>query len=214
LSKGINREVKEYAGEVAALVPYYDEEGGNSTRIYTLSGEVVEDRRSPRWILKMIARYFGADLEALREGYGEYLGCYHGVPLPLSEGIVLAPLRMRRIVGENDGASGYVNALLVRRVEPYGKSCIKENEKQCCVVLEGEIQLPCLLKRGTVEKKIRSGILAYERYRSLRWNHYTPVAAGTVNTVREGSIRFREGGSNPPPEWMEAMAVLWRFIKG
>ena len=219
-------------------MPYYNVGGGNATRIYTRSGQVLEDDRSPRWVLKVLARHFGADLEALRTVYGRYLGCTYGVPVPLTEGLVLVPLRMRRVIGENDGANGYVNIMGVKGVKPL---TLNNEGQRSCVVLEGDIKLPCLLKHTTADKKIRLGKLAYERYLNLHgkrnrglggagWSTgssrgavSTGIASGASPsgaaesarpagpaTVREEEAAF---GPTQPEELLQALNVLVRFIK-
>ena len=95
--------------ELAALVPCYDENGGNATLIYSAGGAVEADRRSVKANLRRLARFYQVDLEAARRRYGQYLGRAQGVPLPFSLSLVLVPVKMRVPVGKNDGADGYVN---------------------------------------------------------------------------------------------------------
>ncbi|NLA26123.1 MAG: hypothetical protein GX878_01875, partial [Firmicutes bacterium] len=88
---------------LAALVPVYDEEGGNGTLIITEKGDVFQDKRTIKWNLRRLARHFSVDLEAVRRNQGEYFHYRQGLPLPLSPALVLVPVKTRRAVGKNDG---------------------------------------------------------------------------------------------------------------
>lgn len=182
-----------YRDKIAALVPFYDDDGGSSTRLHTRDGDIITDRRTVRWILKKLARELAIDLEALRKIYGEYLSLSQGVPLPFSENMVMVPLKLRRVIGENDGAGGYVNVCAVEGVE---ESAEDDNYKSL-VHLKGGGKVFCLFTRRTVDRRLRLGRLARERY--------------LYNSSRSRNSFFaREDGgeSEVPPELLMAMGKL------
>ncbi len=145
---------------LAALIPCYDRQGGNSTLIYTTGGEIISDRRTVKWNLRRLARLYSADLQAIRQNYGRYLGCRQGVPLPFSPNLVLVSLKIRLPVGKNDGCYGYINVPAVKTVCP-DADC----PKRCLISLVGEHTLSCLYTCPTVRKKIRLGGIALDYYR-------------------------------------------------
>ncbi len=183
---------------IAALVPFYDEGGGNATRIYTVSGEVIEDSRTLRWVIKKIARVFAADLEALRHNYGSYLSLSQGVPLPFSDKLVMVPLKLRRVISENDGAGGYINMCAVEKVEDY----IDDEIYKSRIHLTGDRVIPCIFARKTVERRLRSGEHARERY--LYNNQRGCYASGSL-------VKENGGIEEIPAELLMAMGKL--FLK-
>ena len=121
---------------LAAMVPFYDESGGNCTRLLYTNGNILEDKRSIKWMIGRAARHHGTELYAMRESYGKYLGCYYGVPLPFTSTLVLVPVQSRLIYGTNDGACGYVNARAIINIE---KITPEEAEKAPETMAEGQV---------------------------------------------------------------------------
>jgi len=191
----------ETAGEqVAALVPYYDENGGNATKVFTTSGEIFPDPRSVRWILKRMARVYAVDLEALRERYKNYLGIKQGVPLPLSANVVLVPQKLRRVIVESDGAGGFVNVCAVEGVDDYTD---EEGKFKSTIYLTGGCSLPCVFTRGTVEQRIQKGHITRERYL-----YYTAMPSISSASI----VRETESGVEIPPEIFSALGeLIWRL---
>ena len=201
-----------YRDTIAALVPFYDDGGGNATRIYTVSGEVMDDRRTMRWAIRKVARVFAADLEVLRKNYGNYLSLSQGVPLPFSDKLVLVPLKLRRVIGENDGAVGYVNVLAAEKVEDHpdpDKDKEKDNEKdnekdkfKSIIHLTGNQAIPCFFTRKTAERRLRTGWFARERLlysNNLQLDKSLSCGSGMVK---------ENGGGEVSPELLIAMGKL------
>ncbi len=109
--------LEDYTDVLAALEPYYGSDGGNNTRIYTVTGEVLHEERTVRWLIKKLGKMHAVDLEALRSTCGQHLAMAQRVPLPISPEVVLVPMTMRRTIADADGASGYVNLGAVEKVE-------------------------------------------------------------------------------------------------
>lgn len=147
---------------LAALVPYYNHDGGNATLIFTCSGDIIEDRRTVKWNLRRLARLFSVDLEAARRNQGEYLHYSQGLPLPLSLNLVLVPLKTRKAVGKNDGCHCYLNpSAVVDLLEAKEQGNVRS-----IIVLPGEHRIPCHYTLKTVRKRLRDGAIALERHRA------------------------------------------------
>lgn len=146
---------------LTALVPYYNQDGGNATLIFTDRGEIFEDRRTVKWNLRRLARLFCVDLEAARRNQGEYLHYRQGLPLPLSPALVLVPLKTRKGVGKNDGCHSYLNPSAVVRL-----AAADEENVRSIIVLPGELRLPCLYTLKTIRKRLRDGAIALEKHRA------------------------------------------------
>lgn len=155
--------MKKVKDRLAALVPYYDCQGGNATQIYTTDGEVIPDRRTVKWNLRRLARLYSVDLQAIRSNYGSYLGCRQGVPLALSADLVLIPLKTRTPVGINDGCYGYLNGVAIEKAGP-----ASDSPGRCALTLAGGHRLVCHYSCRTVHDKIRLGQIARDYYRRER----------------------------------------------
>lgn len=151
---------------IIALEPCYGPKGGNTTRIYTRQGEVIEDNRRLKTILNRFLKYYGYDLVELRKNYKNYLGCGQCVPLPVSHYLVLVPLKMRQPLVENDGASGYVSVADVLKICEED-SLDTDQRIKCRIHLNGGLSMPCCFTRQVIEKRLNQGRLALDRYRLL-----------------------------------------------
>ena len=152
------REVESYIEELAMLIPVYVPDGGDMTKVVLRTGETWHDPRPVPAVLKGIARYFGVDLTALRERYGEILGKRLNVPLPLSPHLVLAPLKMRQPCVPKDGTTGYVAARYVERVMPHG-------EGTGCRILCGAVQAECLQSAEFARQQLRHARIVQAFYK-------------------------------------------------
>ncbi len=101
-------------GLVALLPEYREKEGG--TQIFTLQG-AYQDSRSLPWLAEVLSRFYWLDLAAVRRHTGRMLELRHHIPLPLAEGLVLLPIKVRQAAVLGEHTAGYVNLLHVERVE-------------------------------------------------------------------------------------------------
>ncbi len=152
--------MEQWKDNLAALVPQYDQSGGNATLIYTMEGEVGGDRRTVKWNLRRLARLYCVDLEATRCRFGSYLECRQGVPLPISTVLVLVPLKVRRPVGKNDGCYGYFNPAAVEDV-----AAGRAGNAGSVIVLKGGYRVDCHYAPRTVSKRLKSGEFVLDRFR-------------------------------------------------
>ena len=154
--------MERWKDSLSALVPYYNQDGGNATLIFTGSGDIIEDRRTVKWNLRRLARLFSVDLEAARRNQGEFLHYSQGLPLPLSPNLVLVPLKTRQAGGKNDGGHSYLNpSAVVELREAKGEENVRS-----IIVLPGEHRIPCHYTLKTVRKRLRDGVIALERHRA------------------------------------------------
>ncbi len=153
--------------ELAALEPCYGRRGGNAVRVYTRDGGSFEMEKRTCSLLKNICAFFNADLTSLRKNYGAYLGCRQYIPLPLSPGLVLVPVKMRRPGYGNDGATGFVNLFDVEKtLKPGPKEGLEE---ACCLLhLKGGHVLPSLFSLENTERRLNTARVAYDRFLSLQ----------------------------------------------
>ena len=134
---------------IVALEPCYGSEGGNTTRIYTRQGEVLEDSRRLKTILLRLLKFYGYDLVELRKNYKNYLCCGQCVPLPVSYNFALVPLKMRQPLVENDGASGYVSVTDIVKISKE-ESYNSDQQIKCRIHLNGGLSVPCCFTRQVI----------------------------------------------------------------
>ncbi|MEW5922295.1 MAG: hypothetical protein AB1796_15410 [Bacillota bacterium] len=109
--------VQRYLEEgLVALLPACGVEPGG-THVLTLGG-TYHDPRSLSWLVELLARFYSLDLAAVRRHSGRLLGLRHHIPLPLANGLVLLPVKVRQATALEEGTAGYVNLLQVKDVAP------------------------------------------------------------------------------------------------
>ena len=124
---------------ILALVP------GEGTRVYTRKGE-YGDKRGLDWLVGRLGKELGLDVVRVRQSYGEFLGRKQNIPLPLSPGLVLLPLKM------GGKGTGYVNGV---EVAGFGEEGIR---------FAGGLVLPCLNTGATVRQRLQQGEAVLEEY--------------------------------------------------
>ena len=117
-----NDKIQSYLEEgLVALLPSYEDSNGDwggvgCTQVVTLQG-VHGEQRSLSWLVEVLARFHRLDLAAVRRHTGRLLRLRHHIPLPLAEGLVLLPVKVRQTGKLGEQSGGYVNLMYVERVE-------------------------------------------------------------------------------------------------
>jgi len=166
--------------EINALFPVYDTDGGNATVVLFAGGERQVDSRKTRTLVSTLARLFAVDLDVLKQRYGRHLERERELPLPLHPDLVLVPVRMRRPLGKDHGALGY----LVRR-QVVGCGAGKAGEVAAVITFADGTCLGCLNNPATIRRQLR---LAAEAERLCR-EVYAPLSsASTSGTQRRVAL--------------------------
>lgn len=105
-----------YLKNLVALEPCIAEDGGKTTRIYAAGGETLLAARTMKTVLNQVCHYYDCDPRLLRRKYGELTLCTLKVPLPLSSGLVLIPVKMKLPAFEKDIVTGYINVCAVNKI--------------------------------------------------------------------------------------------------
>ena len=145
--------------KLAALIPYYDQDGSNATLIYRCDGAVDTDKRTVKSNMRRLARQYCIDLSAARKNHGGCLGMVQEAPIPLSASLVLVPLKVRQAIGRNDGCCGYINPGVVLSCSP------AEEKNTTILMLRGEHRVEVLYSRRTVLRRLKAGRYILENYR-------------------------------------------------
>jgi hypothetical protein len=146
----VEEQTEQFIGDLAMLMPVYVEGGGDMTKIVLRDGTSWLDPRPVKAVLRQVVRYFGIDLTAVRERYGDILGRKLHVPIPLSAHLVLVPLKMRTPRIQKDGTTGYIATHVVQRVIPDRAST------RCKLEVQGNGRVECLQSSGFALQQLRN----------------------------------------------------------
>lgn len=156
----INHEVKD---KIAALVPFYNEEGQNCTLIILNDGTKLIRKTSVTAALKKVLKLFGHDLRALQEYYGQYFDSKL-IPLALSRLTIFLPLRLRKPLGKYDGTTGYINHYQIDRLgietgKDTGEAGEEGNGETLFIKLLSDDKIKVYQGQKSTRTKINQGII-------------------------------------------------------
>lgn len=149
---------------------------------------MITDSRNTKTVLRSIFRYYGSEVSALKDSYGNCLGSRQFCPLPLNSSQVFASTKVRIPFCKKDGATGYFNICAVEKL------CAVESEKEkdpvkTIIVLEGNHQIRSHYSLKNVKRSISLGHAVWERYcllhnpdaLRLRTARHKPASPETIN---------------------------------
>lgn len=186
---------------LAAILPIY--EGGNVTKIISLDGTDLIDKRTIRTVLKDLASFYGTDLVACRKQYGRFINKTNSVPIPLAANLVLTPVKIReRPLGKNDGTLGYINFQEIVEVkdEPLGR---------CTIVLKSGRCILTKVTHTTMMEYIKNARLVERMYlnRHFYGNNFSGV-------VKEVETEYGDSGIKQMCPWERPCQYDETFLRG
>ncbi len=104
---------------IAALIPFYDTNGQNSTKILLKDGS---KQYAPSHIKVYISRMLYTlhlDPKALKHWTHEITGEKLNTPIVIDEHLIFIPVKLRKSIGKQDGSFGYVNILALTSIDDY-----------------------------------------------------------------------------------------------
>lgn len=138
--------------QIVALVPEYGPLGGNQVRAYFKDGQQRSVARRLVTVLNRLAASYGCDVGALRRAHRLPGGYSQAVPLPLSRGLLLFPLKTRRPRAPSDGAHAFLNLHAFLSLEALDPA--EDGTARCRLYLKGDVTLECLHSCETVNKRL------------------------------------------------------------
>lgn len=174
---------------VCCLIPIYQPNVGNATRIITKDGENYIDQRTIRTVLRILCRYYTIHMEACREKYGKILNQEINVPMFIHKGLVLIPMKMRKPLFPKDGAYGYVNL--------YDIEDIEKRDKMTAVFLKNGCEVLSLHGIKTVKDHINRGRIVGGENEEIEfdefYNQYNyPATKGDIARLQREILDLRE----------------------
>lgn len=143
-------DLRENLKEINFLGPVDGEQGGNCTLLILSGGQQVVDPRRTKSVLTALGRIYARDLVSLRHEASRVLGRRQEMPLFLGPGVVLVPVRTRRALFKDQGATGY---LVLDKVA--GLEEIQEGPYRSRVLFCGGGEIKTLYGRKAVGDRLR-----------------------------------------------------------
>lgn len=108
-----------YYEDIMALIPFYDENGQNMTRILLKDGTSSASTCSVKAYISQILSSLHLDPHALKFWIFKMTGDKHNTPLIISNDLIFIPIKFRKSIGSHDGCFGFINAISLTSAETY-----------------------------------------------------------------------------------------------
>ncbi|MDD4726379.1 MAG: competence protein ComK [Tissierellia bacterium] len=141
---------------IMAIVPEYVKDRGNCVTVYTNKSKPVTLEKGIKTVLRNLFKYYMVDLNETKKRYINLVSSPNNMPLPLSKNDIFIPLKTRKPICKNDGATGYINMRYLKKV-------IK-NENSTTIQLDNNTNIECLSSETTVKNHLRNGNIVSKCY--------------------------------------------------
>lgn len=168
----MNDWVERFLSDGCAFVPFNCEGVGDQLTVMLANGEKVSLNLTVRTFLKRCVRYFGNDLTALRQVYGQVIGKRYQIPLPLSIQFTLVPFKVRKPVGVQ-GAYGWFVAEKIQGLK-------RQSRVRTVIHLVGNHRVNGQQSLESCEQQLRHVLLVKNHYTTLHKPQAVVREAGSV----------------------------------
>lgn len=144
------------AFEFEAYIPVYD--NGNVVDAITTDGKDVRINKSIKSLINSLMRKNSIDMRLLRKNLSEYTERKIFIPIPISSGIVLVPVKVRRTVITNDGAYAYINLNSAKKLS---------GERNCIIALNCGRKITSLESEKTIRARMKSAAVIMDGFSSM-----------------------------------------------
>ncbi|PKM83702.1 MAG: hypothetical protein CVU88_01610 [Firmicutes bacterium HGW-Firmicutes-13] len=145
---------------MAALLPIYREGRGNLTKIIKSDGSEVLLNKNIKGVIKRLARLYLVDLSSIVGEYGKILGRTNLIPIPLTQNLILVPLKTIAPLLPGDSAYGYFSFTAIKEI----KGC-QDKENKSKVILRNGIKVGIISTQETVLKQLKNAEIVDKHYR-------------------------------------------------
>lgn len=154
-----------YYNQIAAIVPFYDTYGQNSTSILLQDGtEEYASRPVKQYVAQMLFKLH-LDPKALKFWNTSVLGTKLNTPLIIDENYILLPVKFRKSVAKADGCFGYVCASAITKVEDH-KLTLSNGQ-----TLTTYSPKSYIIKKQTDAKLLRYAYVDYKKQYEFMWKN-------------------------------------------
>ncbi len=101
---------------IYGLVPVYHKDGGNYTKLIFKSDPPIIVEKRIQTVIVRLAAFFQKDIRLIRQQAREITGQRSINPLSITLDIILVPFKMRKPIGKDDGAVGYILSSAIEKI--------------------------------------------------------------------------------------------------
>lgn len=156
-----NRPIQGSVYDYAAYIPCY--ERGNSVRAVKKDGETALIEKSIKSVIAELLRESSISIKSIRKNFSQYTGMTNLMPIPLSLGRVLIPVKVRKTIGVNDGSYAYIDLLQIDDVFEDGSTKVK---------LKSGSTIDCMEVVKTIRERMKKGKVIEEKFTSRMMGEY------------------------------------------
>ena len=167
---------------IMAIIPIYENDLGNVTKVYFESTEAVTIEKSIKTVFSYLLKYYMVNVDEIRRSYHGLLGSKNLMPIPFSREDVFIPAKIRIPLTKNDGAFGYINIRYIKKILDRG---------DFLEVTLGDEKLQVLSKMTTFKKHITQGNVIRECYIERKF-HKSLSYDDIVLSAKEELLFLRE----------------------
>lgn len=138
-----------------AYIPVY--ENGNSVKAVRKDGVTVGFGMSIKSMIKALLKESSMDVRLLRQNYSGSIGRMNLMPIPLGLDRVLIPVKVRKVIGKNDGVYGYIDLFSIEE---------SSGDEMPVIRLKCGFEIHCLEKIRTVRNRIKLGNVIMDKFAS------------------------------------------------
>lgn len=168
--------------DMLAIVPAYLPDRGNCTRIYVLDEQPIVIEKTISTVIKAIGRYHLIDLESMRITYGRFLNSPNLSPISLNQNDIFIPVKVRKPIGRNDKAFGYINIKYIKD--------IKRAKDSSIILLTNDIEIKSLSRIKTIQRHLSNGYIVKRFYDDRFKRKYDDISPNQVAENPKGAIWF------------------------
>lgn len=145
---------------MAALIPSYEKDLGNVTKLLLERGQEILCPHSINSTLRWICSYYALHLRLIRRKQQNLLNCKYYTPLPIHKNLLLFPVKTRVPKIKNDSSIGYINYYQVKKMD-YRQSTIHLSSGQSLYSLNAP---------STLKKRYHQALLSAKFYEEKQYS--------------------------------------------
>ena len=148
---------------IAALIPFYDTNGQNSTQILLKDGSKEFASCNIKTYIYRMLYTLHLDPKALKHWTYEITGQKLNTPIVIDEHLIFIPVKLRKGIGKQDGSFGYVNTLALTSIDDY-QITLTNNLTLTTLSPKSYISTKC-----TTAKLLSYSYVAYKKQYEFMW---------------------------------------------
>ncbi len=148
---------------IAALIPFYDTNGQNSTKVLLKDGTIEYATCNIKSYIYTMLYKLHLDPKAIKHWTLEVTGSKLNTPIIIDEHLIFIPVKLRKSIGKQDGCFGYINNLAITQIDDYH------------LTLTHNLPLPNLSPKSyvtgkqTMAKLLSYSYVAYKKQYEFMW---------------------------------------------